>query len=48
MDKQRSLSKIGKELMLKEPYYGFFLIMLNKLRVSSLSKIISLLFLIVP
>ncbi len=31
MDKQRSLSKIGKELMLKEPYYGFFLIMLNKL-----------------
>ncbi len=31
MDKQRSLSKIGKELMLKEPFYGFFLIMLNKL-----------------
>ena len=31
MDKQRSLSKISKELMLKEPYYGFFLIMLNKL-----------------
>jgi len=31
MDKQQSLSKIGKELMLKEPYYGFFLIMLNKL-----------------
>jgi len=30
MDKQQSLSKIGKELMLKEPYYGFFLIMLNK------------------
>ncbi len=30
MDKQRSLSKISKELMLKEPYYGFFLIMLNK------------------
>jgi len=31
MDKQQSLSKIGKDLMLKEPYYGFFLIMLNKL-----------------
>ena len=31
MDRQQSLSKIGKELMLKEPYYGFFLIMLNKL-----------------
>ena len=31
MDKQQSLSKICKELMLKEPYYGFFLIMLNKL-----------------
>ena len=31
MDKQQSLSKIAKELMLKEPYYGFFLIMLNKL-----------------
>lgn len=31
MDKQQSLSKIGKELMLKEPYYGFFLIMLNKI-----------------
>jgi len=30
MDKQQSLSKIGKELMLKEPYYGFFLIALNK------------------
>jgi predicted metal-dependent peptidase len=30
MDKQLSLSKTGKELMLKEPYYGFFLIMLNK------------------
>ena len=30
MDKQKSLSKISKELMLKEPYYGFFLIMLNK------------------
>jgi predicted metal-dependent peptidase len=31
MDKQQSLSKASKELMLKEPYYGFFLIMLNKL-----------------
>jgi predicted metal-dependent peptidase len=31
MDKQQSLSKISKELMLKEPYYGFFLIMLNKI-----------------
>ena len=31
MDKQQSLSKISKELMLKEPYYGFFLIMLNKM-----------------
>jgi predicted metal-dependent peptidase len=30
MDKQKSLGKISKELMLKEPYYGFFLIMLNK------------------
>ena len=30
MDKVQSLSKISKELMLKEPYYGFFLIMLNK------------------
>jgi predicted metal-dependent peptidase len=31
MDKVQSLSKASKELMLKEPYYGFFLIMLNKL-----------------
>jgi len=31
MDKATSLSKTSKELMLKEPYYGFFLIMLNKL-----------------
>ena len=31
MDKQQSLSNISKELMLKEPYYGFFLIMLNKM-----------------
>ena len=30
MDRQQSLSKIGKELMLKEPFYGFFLIALNK------------------
>jgi predicted metal-dependent peptidase len=30
MDKQESLSKIAKELMLKEPFYGFFLITLNK------------------
>ena len=30
MDKAQSLSKISKDLMLKEPYYGFFLIMLNK------------------
>jgi len=30
MDKQQSLSKIAKELMLKEPFYGFFLIALNK------------------
>jgi predicted metal-dependent peptidase len=31
MDKALSLSKTAKELMLKEPYYGFFLIMLNKI-----------------
>ena len=31
MSKQDSLSKAGKELMLREPYYGIFLIMLNKL-----------------
>jgi predicted metal-dependent peptidase len=31
MDKAQSLSKTAKDLMLKEPYYGFFLIMLNKL-----------------
>jgi predicted metal-dependent peptidase len=31
MTKQQSLSKTSKDLMLKEPYYGFFLIMLNKL-----------------
>ena len=30
MGRQESLSKAGKELMLKEPYYGIFLIMLNK------------------
>ena len=27
---KNDLSKISKDLMLKEPYYGFFLIMLNK------------------
>jgi len=31
MDKAQTLSKTAKDLMLKEPYYGFFLIMLNKL-----------------
>jgi predicted metal-dependent peptidase len=31
MSKQQTLSKAGKDLMLKEPYYGIFLIMLNKL-----------------
>ena len=31
MDKVQSLSKASKDLMLKEPYYGFFLITLNKL-----------------
>lgn len=31
MNKVQSLSKASKDLMLKEPYYGFFLIMLNKL-----------------
>jgi len=31
MNKVESLAKVSKELMLKEPYYGFFLIMLNKL-----------------
>ena len=30
MDKAMSLSKTAKALMLLEPYYGFFLIMLNK------------------
>ena len=30
MDKAQSLSKTAKDLMLREPYYGFFLIMLNK------------------
>ncbi len=30
MDKVQSLSKTSKELMMKEPYYGYFLIMLNK------------------
>ena len=31
MNKVESLSKASKQLMLKEPFYGFFLIMLNKL-----------------
>jgi predicted metal-dependent peptidase len=31
MDKVLSLSKVSKELLLKEPYYGFFLLMLNKI-----------------
>jgi len=31
MDRVESLSKTSKDLMLKEPYYGLFLIMLNKL-----------------
>ena len=31
MTKQDSLGKASKELMWKEPFYGFFLIMLNKL-----------------
>lgn len=30
MNKQDSLSKTSKSLMLKEPYYGFFLLMLHK------------------
>ena len=30
MDKHESLAKTGKELMLKEPFYGLFLIGLNK------------------
>ena len=30
MDKITSLSKTSKDMMFKEPYYGFFLIMLNK------------------
>jgi predicted metal-dependent peptidase len=31
MNKADTLSKTSKDLMLKEPYYGFFLILLNKL-----------------
>lgn len=31
MTKQESLSRTSKDLMLKEPYYGFFLIALNKI-----------------
>ena len=30
MNRQDSLSKASKDLMLKEPYYGFFLLMLHK------------------
>lgn len=30
-DKTESLSKVSKELLLKEPYYGFFLLQLNKI-----------------
>jgi len=30
LDKVDMLAKASKDLMLKEPYYGFFLIMLNK------------------
>ena len=30
MNRQDSLSKTSKNLMLKEPYYGFFLLMLHK------------------
>ena len=30
MDNNESLSRATKELMLKEPFYGFFLIMMNK------------------
>jgi len=30
MNKKQSLSKTSKDLMLKEPYYGFFLLMLHK------------------
>ncbi len=31
MTREDTLSKTGKDLMLKEPYYGFFLIKLNKI-----------------
>ena len=31
MNRADTLSKTSKDLMLKEPYYGFFLILLNKL-----------------
>lgn len=30
LTKTESLSKTSKELMLREPFYGFFLLMLNK------------------
>ena len=31
LNKKETLSRTSKDLMLKEPYYGFFLLMLNKL-----------------
>lgn len=31
INKSESLSKVSKELLLKEPYYGFFLLQLNKI-----------------
>lgn len=31
MNRADTLSKTSKDLMMKEPYYGFFLILLNKL-----------------
>jgi predicted metal-dependent peptidase len=37
MDKAESLSKISKDLMLREPYYGLFLIKLNKVWRNNLS-----------
>ena len=30
-NKTESLSKVSKDLLLKEPYYGFFLLQLNKI-----------------
>lgn len=37
MTKEDGLAKAIKDLMLKEPFYGFFLIMLNKLWNSKIS-----------